>query len=207
MTKKLFKFLPAKLTYLFWHARVTSVSSYYPVFLADVGLNPVEISLITSLKLISICVGGIVWSYVADKTKRYVKLLLILLLTAVTTSSAQPFLVKYISNDSVSPNETQLHTKIGTNATQLSDVSVPPSTDLIYVLIVCNLGYFFVGGLAGIIENTVLNYVRVKDSIRGYSTQRVFGTIGSASISVIIGLTIDGDYLRTISQYSVIFFL
>ena len=207
MTKKTLNFLPAKLTYLFWHARVTSVSSYYPVFLADIGLNPVQISIITALKLISICLGGIVWSSVADKTKRYVLLIFVLLLTAVITSLPQPFIAKYMTNDSVTrSNETLLHTKIGTNATQLSVVSVPPSTDLIYVLIVCNLGYFFVGGLAGIIDNTVVNYVRVKDSIRGYSTQRVFGTIGSASISVIIGLTIDGNYLSTISQYSVIFF-
>ena len=179
------------------------------MFLADIGLNPVEISIITSLKLISICLGGIVWTSVADKTKRYVILIFVLLLTAVITSLPQPFIAKYMTNDSVMrSNETEIHTKIKTNATQLSVLSVisVPSTDLIYVLIMCNLGSFFVGGLAGIIENTVVNYVRVKDSIRGYSTQRVFGTIGSASMSVIIGLTIDGNYLRTISQYSVIFF-
>ena len=209
MRKKLFKLLAAKLTYLFWYARVTSFNSYYPVFLADIGLNPVEISIITSLKLISICLGGIVWTSVADKTKRYVILIFVLLLTAVITSLPQPFIAKYMTNDSVmGSNETEIHTKIKTNATQLSVLSVVsiPSTDLIYVLIMCNLGSFFVGGLAGIIENTVVNYVRVKDYIRGYSTQRVFGTIGSASMSVIIGLTIDGKYLRTISQYSVIFF-
>ena len=205
----MFKLMPAKLTYLFWNARVSSFNSYYPVFLADIGLNPVEISLITSLKLISICLGGIVWSSVADKTKRHVVLIFVLLLTAVITSLPQPFIAKYMSNDSVRrSNETQIQTRIKTNATQLSVLSVisVPSKDLIYALIAFNLGSFFVGGLAGIIENTAVNYVRVKDSIRGYSTQRVFGTIGSASMSVIIGLTIDGNYLRTISQYSVIFF-
>ena len=52
----------------------------------------------------------------------------------------------------------------------------------------------------------MVQYVTLKDSIHAYGTQKMFGSIGAASISFLVGIIIDGNYLRTLSQYSIIFF-
>ena len=210
MRIKRFKLLPAKLTYFFWSGRITSFNSYYPLYLADIGFTPTKIGIITSLRLVSICIGGVFWSIIADKTKRYKALLFTLVLTTVATTLPQPFIAEYMTKDyanrSLVFHISEIHGKNSNNGTQVS-VSSVRSTYLIYVLIALNIGCFFIAGLGGILENITVQYVTLNDSIHAYGTQKMFGSIGSASISFLVGLIIDGNYLSTLSQYSIIIFV
>ena len=210
MRIKMFKLLPAKLTYFFWSGRISSFNSYYPVYLADIGFTPTMIGIITSLRLVSICLGCIFWSIIADKTKRYKVLLFTLVLTTVATTLPQPFIAKYMTKDFINSSLifhiNEIHGQNSTNGSQLS-VSSARSTNLMYVLITLNIGFFFIAGLSGILENIMVQYVTLKDSIQAYGTQNMFGSIGAASISFLLGVIIDGNYLSTLSQYSIIFFV
>ena len=137
-------------------------------------------------------------------------LLFTLVLTTVATTLTQPFIAEYMTknfeNGSLDILINEIHGKNSSIGTQLSISSVP-STHLIYVLIALNIGFFFIAGLGGIIENITVQYVTLKDSIHAYGTQKMFASIGAASISFIVGVIIDGNFLRTLSQYSTIFFV
>ena len=132
------------------------------------------------------------------------------MLTTVAITLPQPFIAEYMTNYFVNRSLifhiNEIYGKNSTNGTQLS-VSSARSTNLIYVLITLNIGFFFIAGLGGILENIMVQYITLKDSIHAYGTQKMFGSIGAASISFLLGIIIDGNYLSTLSQYSIVFFV
>ena len=197
------KLLPAKLTFFFWSGKNGTFSSYLPVFLQDMGYTPSEVTWIFSLRTLAQFIGSILCGIVADKSKKYVAMLFILTILAISFIIPQPFVANHLSDKSdssnISINGTYEKTSTTTN-------SFKPHAELFYILLALNVGALFEGGLSGEIDNFVVQYVVLHGSIRSYSKQRLFGAFGSAILSFTTGVIIDRVNLDNFSNYSFIYF-
>ncbi|XP_065650947.1 major facilitator superfamily domain-containing protein 6 isoform X2 [Hydra vulgaris] len=183
--------ITAKLAYLFLGAERSSVLPYIAVFLTSVGLTIEDTGTVLSLSYVGIMVGSLFWGIMADKTRSYKTILVVLFVSYGAINLAIPLISAKVGWKKL--NKCPLETNKTYNSTlpeePLGHVSSTQLTLIMSLLFFSSS--FFGGSIFTMVDAAVIQKCKISKRKANFSKQLLFIAIGFGSAATISGKVLE----------------
>ncbi|XP_004210616.3 uncharacterized protein LOC101241025 [Hydra vulgaris] len=179
--------ISAKLTYFFRGLERSSIAPYLTMFFISIGLNLKQVGYVFSFSYAGLMLGSVFWGVVADKTRAYRVLLLILCIFSALTTLSIPLVSAQIGEKEKNQCPLLLNkccfnstVNISKNRTSKDNTSVSSTT---MSIVMANLGFLafsFSGTISSYIDGGVIWKIKMSTKKRDFGRQYMFLNIGFA---------------------------
>ena len=178
--------IPAKAVYFFLGAERSSVLPYIAIFLTSVGLSVEETGTVLSFSYVGITAGNLFWGLVADRTRAYKTILIILCFVSGAVNLATPFISAKVGMKEL--NQCPLKSNKTYTAQAGKTSGYVSSTQLTYVMsILLFFGSFFGGSIFTFVDAAVIEKTKTSTRKANFGRQLLFVAVGFGSATTVSG--------------------
>ncbi|XP_066921455.1 uncharacterized transporter YwbF-like [Clytia hemisphaerica] len=200
------RMLPSKLSFMFFYGSHACYIMYFNIFFTSVGLTASQAGQISGIHALSSLLGAPLWGLLADYTGKRKVLMLVSSIIKLCLIFPLPWIAEYVNYIDMRQHEKFRHDKELQHVKYCTTLCGDDTMFHVMMSMLIASGPLILA-ITSFLDSFVMNLVKSSTKETDFGRQRLFGSIGFGSASLIAGYAVDNYTNKYLSVYTAAFYV